>query len=698
MPQHSSKFAVPLGLIGIPVLTACVTDWLCDPLVAELLWPADVNNRIVELLGGQAGRRGKPAELSFLTILSVLSVLTVVIPLIGRLIHRDRSFSTLWALLLGRLGMVGLAGGTVWLLPQLVTDAYALQMLPSLLMLVAGATLYCYLVTWLPQSSTLTTSASSTSAATSGTSGGSLSAWVVLLAATIAWTAVSFQLNERLYANLLIPHGDSAMYEEHLWNVWHGKGFRSYLDQGLFLGEHIQVIHLLLLPVHLLLPSHLTLEMAESVALGSCTIPLFLIVRRRTGDAWAACLLAVSWLLFFPVHFLDIAIDQKTFRPICLGLPFLFWMINSAESGRFRLAWLCLLLALSAKEDVALITAPMAAVMAIAAWRNGPSSRALRNWGLAAAVFSAAWLLLSVLVVIPAFRSGDVVHYSRYFGDLGSSPGELIRTALTRPGLVLARIFSSRTLLYVIVFLTPLAFLPLRSPLRLSAGVFTFAMLSLLELGNGPDGGGLPPVPYHHFHAPLLPVLFWAAASGLAQFHSGSGATSRRELPPGSSRSAALLALCCCLTTGLSGSLFPLGAGYWSETSGFGRSALYYPSEDSPNGRHLRERAAMAERVVEQIPPDSRVASTDFIHTRLTHCERSYDYSDYERVINEPGKRVPADTEYIVIDTGHRYSSIRSADEVPELQEPGEWELLPDTTNGHFLILRRRTSDASIAD
>ncbi|MEQ9066487.1 MAG: hypothetical protein RLO18_07165, partial [Gimesia chilikensis] len=53
-------------------------------------------------------------------------------------------------------------------------------------------------------------------------------------------------MNWRLYQGLLIPHGDSAMYEEHLWNVLHGKGFRSYLDQGLFWGEHIQFIHLLL--------------------------------------------------------------------------------------------------------------------------------------------------------------------------------------------------------------------------------------------------------------------------------------------------------------------------------------------------------------------------------------------------------------------------------------------------------------------
>lgn len=675
MPQHSSKlFAVPLGLIGILVAAACTVDWLSEPLISDLLWPADVNDRLIGWLGGEPAGRGKPAQLSVLRLAGMLAALAIVMPLVGRLSNRHQSIGESATRLLTSLGVVGLACGAVWGIQQFVTSEFALLMLPTLLMLLAGAMLYCFLSACLP--------AADTSNPKSAWSAGS-----VLLLATLGWIGLSYHLNERLYANLLIPHGDSAMYEEHLWNVWHGKGFRSYLDQGLFLGEHIQVIHLLLLPLHMIWPSHLTLELAESVALGSCTIPIFVIVRRHTGDPWAACLLAVSWLLFFPVHFLDIAIDQKTFRPICLGLPFLFWMISTAESGRFRLAWLCLLLALSAKEDMALITAPVAAVMALIAWRSGEASRALRNWGMAAAVFSAAWLLLSVLVVIPAFRSGDVVHYSRYFGDLGSSPGELIRTALTRPALVLGRFFSLRTLMYVCVFLAPLAFVPLRSPLRLAAGVLTFTMLSLLELGSGPDGGGLPPVPYHHFHAPLLPVLFWAAGWGLVGIRRQP--ESRLGLQPDSSRTAALLALCCCLTTGFSGSLTPFGAGYWSDTSGFGRHALYSPQPDSPQGRHLIERAAMAQRVVDQIPSAARVASTDFIHTRLTHCERSYDYSGYERVINEPGQRVPADTEYIVIDTGHRYSAIRSAEEVPELQEPTDWELLPDTTNGHFLILHR---------
>ena len=71
--------------------------------------------------------------------------------------------------------------------------------------------------------------------------------------------------------------------------IWgeHGKGFRSYLDQGVFLGEHIQVIHLALIPLHMLWPSHLLLEICESLALNSAAIAVFWIARRHTHSTWA---------------------------------------------------------------------------------------------------------------------------------------------------------------------------------------------------------------------------------------------------------------------------------------------------------------------------------------------------------------------------------------------------------------------------
>jgi hypothetical protein len=128
---------------------------------------------------------------------------------------------------------------------------------------------------------------------------------------------------------------------------------------------------------------------------------------------------------------------------------------------------------------------------------------------------------------------------------------------------------------------------------------------------------------------------------------------------------------------------------------GFSPASLsFWDAGRSGYWRHLYipgERARQFAKIEAVIPRGARVASTDFVHPRFTHYERSYDYSDYRRRVAEYEDRVPDDTEYIVIDTRHPYSRIQSVADVRELQaQPDEWELLPDETDGHFLILKRR--------
>ena len=84
-----------------------------------------------------------------------------------------------------------------------------------------------------------------------------------------------------------------------------------------------------------------------------------------TGSAWAAVCLSAAWLFYFPLHFLDIAIDIKTFRPISLGVPALMFALERIERGRFGTAIVCVIIAVSAKEDFAAILAPLGLWVAV---------------------------------------------------------------------------------------------------------------------------------------------------------------------------------------------------------------------------------------------------------------------------------------------------------------------------------------------
>lgn len=514
----------------------------------------------------------------------------------------------------------------------------------------------------------------------------------LLLAAIVAYVVVFTTMNWQLFNAMLVPHGDSVMYEEHLWNVLHGKGFRSYLDPGLFLGEHIQLIHLALLPLYAIWPSHLLLELFESLVLAAGAIPVFWMARRWSGSSRAGVCLAVAYLLYSPLQFLDIAIDLKTFRPICFGLTAVLFALDQLERGRIKTTVALFVVALLAKEDFPLILAPLGCWIAAQPFLNngrtdeaGPllpefmtSRKKALQCGIGLAVASVGYLLLVMRVLIPFFREGADPHYARYFGKFGNSMGEIILGMLSQPSLVIEELVTVSSVSYLLALLLPLAFLPLLSPARFGVAVPILGLLCLNEIVKS------DPQPHHHFHAPVVPVLFWAAAHSLTKFRGDSNSRLRGLVDRFVSRDrlfipAFTLALCCALgsVVGMS----PLSIKFWDSGSFFYWGKLYVPTE----------RAENFASVLEQIPPDARVASTDFVHPRFTHHARSYDYSHYLRKVAGYENQVPDDSDFIVIDTQHYYSDIKSPEQVRELrEEPDKWELLEDRSDGYFIVLKRR--------
>jgi hypothetical protein len=306
------------------------------------------------------------------------------------------------------------------------------------------------------------------------------------------------------------------------------------------------------------------------------------------------------------------------------------------------------------------------------------STRQAAKYGIGLAVVSVGYLLLTTRVLIPWFREGAEVHYARYFAKFGDSLGEIVVNMLTRPGLLIEELVTVSSISYLLALLLPLALLPLLSPVRFGVAVPILGLLCLNEIVQG------DPQPHHHFHAPVVPVLFWAAAHSLQKCRGDSSSRLRSLSDRFLSRDrlfcpAFVLALCCAV--GAVGGMSPLSIKFWDSGSFFYWGKLYVPSE----------RAEKFAAVLEQIPPEARVASTDFVHPRFTHHDRSYDYSHYLRKVAGYENQVPDDTDFIVIDTRHYYSDIKSPDELRELRaEPETWELLEDRTAGYFIILKRR--------
>ena len=690
-PRNVRRLLWSCGCVvaGLLLQTAALQSMLQQKDSASCLFSEGLWRRIVTALGGslETARNGNvEAEIDFVPLFVFLACVTVVCWLLGALWIATRTTRS-WSHALADWGIYGwlwwlIAGA--WEVLRVTTSLLGLHSLNGLLRITPQFCESLVLAGWLATFLTLSRRRShAVSEPSPATDSPRVTAavWIAVAVYVVVFTAMNWQL----YRGLLVPHGDSAMYEEHLWNVWHGKGFRSYLDQGLFLGEHIQVIHLLLLPLHVLWPSHLMLELCESLALGIGAIPVFWMARRHTGSDRAAALLAIAYLLYFPMQFLDISIDLKTFRPISFGVPLFLFALDQLDRGRYRSMLVLLLLALSAKEDYALVIAPLG--LWIAAGRTPAASRFRLQWGFGIALFGAVYLVVATRVVIPWFRGGEELHYARYFSKFGNTLGEIAWTMLTNPALLFSELFSTSSIIYGLAILLPLGFVPLLSPGRLLVGLPLFGLLCLNEIARDSR---------HHFHAHLVPVVLWAAAAGLARARpvwksivTKPGAEPSSESVEAAGRFAAHFVCMCALATGLFLSLNPLGIAFWDSASSDTETSVYWRTLYVP-----AKRATLLSQVLELIPRDSRVASTDFVHTRLTHYERSYDYSDYLRRVSDYEHKVPDDTDYIVIDTQHKYSTIKRPEEIRELRKSWDkWKLLAEIKDDagvtYFIVLER---------
>ena len=683
LQSRSLLWATLIVLGGVIAQAMSSQSLLSAEVTATALMSPGTWRALVVMLGGRVaqGNSGEwIADVDFLPLLLMWSMFAATTGVVAVLLIR-RATQGSWG---DSLTSVGFAFGWWWVMGawelfRLLAFSLGMESVEQFLLVSPQLWQAFALAGWLAQM----LAASSSPSGVESVSTGRDSSWKWLLGLIAVYVVVFTAMNWRLWFNLRIPHGDSAMYEEHLWNLAHGKGFRSYLDQGLFLGEHIQVIHLLLLPLHWIWPSHLLLELCESTALAIGAIPVFRMAQRSTGSSRTGLLLAAAYLLYFPLHYLDIEVDLKTFRPESFCVPFFLFAFDALEQRRLRLMCVLLLIALSAKEDYSIIIAPLGVWITLLGYfgKLGGEAKDRRGvlLGLGIAVFGVVYLVLATRVVIPWFRGGAELHYVKYFSKFGNSMNEVVWNMLTKPSLLFGELVTAGTLMYALSMLLPIGFIALLSPSRLAVGLPLFGILCLNELAHDPR---------HHFHAPLVPVIFWATSVGLGNTDHVCSRLARlfsrvarlTSSPPHLTTFTRHFVWTSAFAAGLFLSMSPFGLLFWDANASTSLWKLY---AHDPRADHLP-------KVLAQIPPTARVASTDFVHPRFTHHERSYDYSHYRRRIAGYEDKVPDDTDFIVIDTRHPYSDLKSPDQVRELKDhPDVWELLPDKTDGYFIVLRR---------
>ncbi len=323
------------------------------------------------------------------------------------------------------------------------------------------------------------------------------SSWLLMaliLLAAAGYAAYAITRHGRLNSSAY----DLAIQAQVLWNSAQGRWFASSLEVYTYLGDHIQPLQLLFVPLIALGGDVPALLAAQALSLCLGAWPLFHLAQRRLGGPGWAWLLAAAYLAYPALGF----INRFDFHPEVVVMPLLLAALERLEAGRLRAASVWAGLALLGKEEIGLTVAALGVGLL---WQPGR-----RRWGLVWLAAGLVWSYLALFILIPHFRDAPSDTLARY-AWLGATPGEMVMTLLTRPGPVVATLAGDPLRrAYLFKLLLPLGGLALGAP-RLLWGALPALAYNLLA--DSPSQHSI----YFQYNAPLIPVLWAATAVGLGR-------------------------------------------------------------------------------------------------------------------------------------------------------------------------------------
>lgn len=262
---------------------------------------------------------------------------------------------------------------------------------------------------------------------------------------------------------------DLGLYEQVIWNTAHGRPFATsnFRFTDVHLGADVILLEAILAAPYRLLPRTETLLFLETLAVGLGALPLFALARDRLGPG-PGLAISFAYLAYVPLHFLNL----YEFQPRAFALVLVFAMFHFLSRERLGPFLLCALLALTTRSDVAL-TLAMLGLYALL-------QRKPRAFGLSALALGLGWFAVAVFVVVPFFNRAERFQYLAWYGHLGSTPGEMLLTLLTRPLFVLRSLAAPAKVAFLAQVWGPLAFLPALRPdvLLLAAPTLALTLLS----------------------------------------------------------------------------------------------------------------------------------------------------------------------------------------------------------------------------
>jgi uncharacterized membrane protein len=286
-----------------------------------------------------------------------------------------------------------------------------------------------------------------------------------------------------------------------VWNTLHGRPFwfTHHGDITSGLGDHVELILLLVVPLYGLYNGPETLLVFQSILVSLGALPIYWLAKERLGSGSAGIAFALVYLLY-PALEAAVTFDVHS---LTLAVPFLAYALWAMHTKRYRLFIVMAILAMSCKEDISLLIFMMGIYILLV-------QRHLKV-GLVTIGVSLAWFLMAVYVIIPTFRPGGGNEYIYRYVQWGDSTSEIIINIITHPWRVVQVITEGDKFFYWIRLTMPVFFTALLDPLTLFLATPT---LLINTLGHYPAAYQLD---LFHSSGPLAVYVTIASIIGLTR-------------------------------------------------------------------------------------------------------------------------------------------------------------------------------------
>jgi len=387
---------------------------------------------------------------------------------------------------------------------------------------------------------------------------------------------------------------DLGIHDQVLWGYSQGNVpmFSSLL--GMFgLGDHMTPIMILLTPLYWIYSDVRCLLFFQCAFLSLGALPIYWLAKDKLKSNFLAVSLAASYLLFPALEY----VNMYEFHPVALSITFLLFMLYFLYKERYIRYFILLVLSLMCQEPVALPIIILGFCLFF--------FHRKRKLGIITSGAALFWFCIAMWVLIPYFAGQPYRHFGARFHYLGDNFGQIVKTLVGNPLLVLKQVSILPKFFYLFHLFAPLGFISFFGSFALLPAI---APLGYCLLSDFP---GLYSIEWQ-YTAPIIPFIFAGAIFGIwniRKFLKRNKFGERRGII-----AASIFILACSLLANRYFSPSPL-----SKRFDVNR---YFDTEEYKATEHN----LLAYKIMKLIPEDASVSTQAAYVPHLTHRKEIYQF------------------------------------------------------------------------